>query len=51
MIKIMVVMSTFLVGFFYTRRELKALYKIITEKDYVSWHELNKSVAQRELMI
>jgi len=51
MIRIMVIMSTLLVGFFYTRRELKALVKIITEKDYVTWHELNKSVAKRELVL
>lgn len=51
MIKIMVVMSTFLVGLFYTRNELKALVSCITEKDYVTWRELNKSVAKRELTL
>ena len=48
MIKIMVVMSTFLVGLFYTRKELKALLNCITERDYVTWHNLNKTVAKRE---
>ena len=51
MIKIMVVMSTFLVGLFYTRNELKALVDCITEKDYITWQELNKSVARRELVL
>ncbi len=51
MIKIMVVMSTFLVGLFYTRKEIKALVNCITERDYVSWRELNKSVAKRELTL
>ena len=51
MIRIMVIMSTLLVGFFYTRKEIKALVQCITERDYVSWHELNKSVAKRELVL
>ena len=51
MIRIMVIMSTLLVGFFYTRKEIKALVDCITEKDYVTWHELNKSVAKRELVL
>jgi hypothetical protein len=48
MIKIMVLLSTLIVGFFYTRRELKALVDIVREKDYVSWYDLNKAVAKRE---
>lgn len=48
MIRIIALMTTLLVGFFYTRHEVKALVKCVTEKDYVSWYELNKEVARRE---
>ena len=50
-IKLFVIVSTVLVGVFYTRNELKALVNCITESDYVSWSELNKEVAKRELIL
>ncbi len=48
MIRIIALFSTLFVGFFYTRKELKALVSCITQKDYVNWVELNKAVAKRE---
>jgi hypothetical protein len=47
-LKILVAMSTILVGAFYNRNELQALVKCVTEKDYVTLYELNKTVAKRE---
>jgi len=46
--KIMLILSTLLVGFFYTRKELQALVKCVSQKNYVEWYELNKAVAKRE---
>ncbi len=48
MIRFVALITTLLVGFFYTRNEVRALVKCVTEKDYVSWYELNKEVARRE---
>jgi len=48
MIKLMVLISTLTVGFFYTKKELNAIVGILREKDYVSWYDLNKAVAKRE---
>jgi hypothetical protein len=47
-IKILVALSTLLVGLFYTRNELKLLINHFRKKDFVSWYELNKIVANRE---
>ena len=44
MIRFVALITTLLVGFFYTRNEVRALVKCVTEKDYVSWYELNKEV-------
>lgn len=50
-IKILVSISTILVGLFYNRHELKALWSCMRERDYINWYELNKTVARRELQI
>ena len=51
MMKIVILLSSLMVGFFYTRRELGALVQCITEKDYIELYELNKEVARREFAI
>ncbi|AJF61304.1 hypothetical protein QT06_C0001G0464 [archaeon GW2011_AR15] len=51
MIKIIVLLSTLLVGVFYTRREISALIRYVTEKDYAELYELNRAVARREFAI
>ena len=48
-IKIIVALSTILVGLFYTRKEIVAMIKCIREKDYFELYELNRRVATREM--
>ena len=50
-VKILVAISTILVGIFYNKNELKALWSCMRERDYVNWYEMNQAVARRELNV
>ena len=47
-IKLIITLSTLLIGTYITRKELKALYTCVTEREYVDLTELNRAISRQK---
>lgn len=45
-IKLIITLSTLLIGTYITRKELRALYTCVTEREYVDITELNRVISK-----
>ena len=51
MIKIIVALSTVLVGTYITRFELRSIISSLTEKEYVSWNDFEQKLEKNRMLI